>query len=141
MVGGSTEKLAWLLEMREVGGRWVVGQDLGGSLEDRRGCRVLTRGFLPAKSLCSTGGSWCCAIVNPPAVIIYVPSAPARGISYGRSFSNAFVSGHLITGCKNELFRNTDRRMQNMQRAISAANEKGSCGSNNRKNAAAPEQT
>lgn len=29
VVGGSTEKLIWL-EMKDVRGRWVVGQDLGG---------------------------------------------------------------------------------------------------------------
>ena len=61
VVGGSSEKLAWMLETKEARGRWVVGQDLGGGplkqRRDQRDCRVLTRCFLLAKSLCSTGGS------------------------------------------------------------------------------------
>ena len=33
VVGGSTEKLFWMLEMKEVRGKRVVGQDLGASRE------------------------------------------------------------------------------------------------------------
>lgn len=84
----------------------------------------------------------CYDIANSPSVIIYAPSPPAPVVSFGCYFSNAFISGHLITGRKNEPFRNTDIRMQNMQGAISAANERGRCGSSrNRKNTATSQRT
>lgn len=40
---------------------------------------------------------------------------PAGAGAFGHSFSNVFISGHLITGCKNKLFQNPHVPMQNMQ--------------------------
>lgn len=56
--------------------------------------------------------TWCHITVNSQQLFY---GCPAQAGAFGHSFSNVFISGHLITGCKDKLFQNPHVPVQNMQ--------------------------